>query len=81
MFRRGRIHGIVVYAPVPEVSMFDLTLHVEREDPDLYKSVCDVMLKQSNGPLKSVLKYVKKMGDETRYNLDIWDKLTNNKYF
>ena len=71
MFRRGRIHGIVVYAPVPEVSMFDLTLHVEREDPDLYKSVCDVMLKQSNGPLKSVLKYVKKMGDETRYNLDI----------
>ena len=66
-FRRGKLHGIVVYTPVPEVSMMDLTVHVEHENSDLYNSVCDVMLRNSLGPLKSVLKYVKKMGDETRY--------------
>ena len=66
--RRGKLHGIVVYAPVPEVSMMDLTIHVEREDPDLYRAVCGVMLAQAQGPLSSVLKYVKKMGDETRYS-------------
>ena len=47
--------------------MMDLTIHVEREDPDLYRAVCGVMLAQAQGPLSSVLKYVKKMGDETRY--------------
>ena len=46
--------------------MFDLTLHVEREETDLYTKVCDTMAKQAVGPLKGVLKYVKKMGDETR---------------
>ena len=66
--RRGKLPGIVVYAPVPEVSMMDLTIHVEREDPDLYRAVCGVMLAQAQGPLSSVLKYVKKMGDETRLN-------------
>ena len=65
-FRRGKLHGIVVYAPVPEVSMFDLTFHVEAEEADLYSKVCDTMAKQAAGPLKGVLKYVKKMGDETR---------------
>jgi len=62
---RGRIHGMVVYTPVPEVSMFDLTIHLEKEDPDLYNSVCNLMSRCANGSLKSVLKYVKKMGDET----------------
>ena len=66
IFRRGRLHGIVVYAPVPEVSMFDLTFHVESEEADLYTKVCETMAKQAAGPLKGVLKYVKKMGDETR---------------
>ena len=67
LYRRGKLHGIVVYAPVPEVSMFDLTIHVETEaETDLYKSVCEEMLRQASGPLKNVLKYVKKMGDETR---------------
>ena len=61
----------MVYAPVPEVSMMDLTIHVEREDPDLYRAVCGVMLAQAQGPLSSVLKYVKKMGDETRYSCTI----------
>ena len=65
--RRGKLHGIVVYTPVPEVSMFDLTIHVESEkETDLYKSVCEEMFLQASGPLKNVLKYVKKMGDETR---------------
>ena len=64
--RRGKLHGIIVYAPVPEVSMFDLTIHVEKEEADLYKLVCEEMLRQASGPLKNVLKYVKKMGDETR---------------
>lgn len=67
IFRRGKLHGIVVYTPVPEVSMMDLTLHVETEHAELYKSVCEVMLNHSNGGLKNVLKYVKKMGDETRF--------------
>ena len=55
-----------MYAPVPEVSMFDLTFHVEAEEADLYTKVCDTMAKQAAEPLKGVLKYVKKMGDETR---------------
>ena len=62
---------MVVYTPVPEVSMFDLTIHLEKEDPDLYNSVCNLMSRCANGSLKSVLKYVKKMGDETRYFLPL----------
>ena len=58
-----------MYTPVPEVSMMDLTLHVESEHSELYKSVCELMLNKSNGELRNVLKYVKKMGDETRYEL------------
>ena len=62
---------MVVYTPVPEVSMFDLTIHLEKEDPDLYNSVWNLMSRFANGSLKSVLKYVKKMGDETRYFLPL----------
>ena len=66
LFRRGKLHGIVVYTPVPEVSMFDLTICIEKETKNSYEDVCMEMKKQSEGRLRNVLKYISKMGDETR---------------
>merc|ERR1712106_310751 len=62
---RGRLHGMVVYTPVPEVSMFDLTVGIERETENIYSDVCQEMKKQAEGKLKNVMKYVMKVGDET----------------
>ena len=67
-FRRGKLHGIVVYTPVPEVSMFDLTVHVNCEQADLYQQVCDAVEREARGPLKHVLSYRQRVGDETRYD-------------
>ena len=61
------MHGIVVYTPVPEVSMFDLTICIEKEADPIYNDICQEMRKQAEGMLKNVMKYVVKIGDETRY--------------
>ena len=61
------MHGIVVYTPVPEVSMFDLTICIEKEAEHIYRDICLEMKKQAEGRLKNVMKYVMKMGDETRF--------------
>ena len=63
---------MVVYTPVPEVSMFDLTVGIERETENIYSDVCLEMKKQAEGKLKNVMKYVMKMGDETRYLLTLF---------
>ena len=55
---RGRLHGLVVYTPVPEVSMFDLTVRLEAEGGDLYNAVCSEVERQAAGPLASTVKYV-----------------------
>ena len=57
---------MVVYTPVPEVSMFDLTIGVERESKELYREVCQQMEEAAEGRLKGVLKYVTSLGDESR---------------
>jgi len=62
---RGKLHGIVVYTPVPEVSMFDLTICIEGEAEHIYKDICLEMKRQAEGKLKNVMKYVSKVGDET----------------
>ena len=66
MFRRGRLHGMVVYTPVPEVSMFDLTIGVEKESKELYEEVCSTMEKAAEGTMNGLLKYMIKVEDETR---------------
>ena len=60
------MHGMVVYTPVPEVSMFDLTIGVEREGRELYGEVCQRMEEAAEGRLRGVLKYVTSLGDESR---------------
>lgn len=76
-FRRGKLHGIVVYTPVPEVSMFDLTVHVNCEQADLYQQVCEAVEREARGPLKHVLSYRQRVGDETRYS---WTLVTSVLY-
>jgi len=62
---RGRLHGIVVYTPVPQVSMFDLTVAVENGMKNIYQEVCKEMKRQAESKLKNVLKYVCKVEDQT----------------
>jgi len=62
---RGRLHGMVVYTPVPEVSMFDLTIGVEKESKELYEEVCSTMEEAAEGKMNGVLKYMLKVEDET----------------
>ena len=57
---------MVVYTPVPEVSMFDLTVGVEKESKELYKEVCSAMEEAAEGKMNGVLKYMLKVEDETR---------------
>ena len=57
---------MVVYTPVPEVSMFDLTIHVSTEQAELYQLVCDAIKEEAEGKLKHVLSYRQRVGDETR---------------
>ena len=57
---------MVVYTPVPEVSMFDLTIGVERESKELYQEVCSTMEEAADGNMNGVLKYMVKVEDETR---------------
>ena len=57
---------MVVYTPVPEVSMFDLTIHVNSQEVDLYHQVCEAIRTQAAGPLKHVLNYRHSAGEETR---------------
>ena len=57
---------MVVYTPVPEVSMFDLTIHVNTPTVDLYHQVCQTIRTQAAGPLKHVLSYRASAGEETR---------------
>ena len=57
---------MVVYTPVPEVSMFDLTIGVEKESKDLYEEVCATMEEAAKGKMSGVLKYMVKVEDETR---------------
>ena len=57
---------MVVYTPVPEVSMFDLTIGVEKENKELYEEVCTTMEEAAKGKMSGVLKYMVKVEDETR---------------
>ena len=57
---------MVVYTPVPEVSMFDLTIGVEKESKELYQEVCSTMEEAADGKMNGVLKYMVKVEDETR---------------
>ena len=57
---------MVVYTPVPEVSMFDLTISVEKESKELYEEVCTSMEEAAKGKMSGVLKYMVKVEDETR---------------
>ena len=57
---------MVVYTPVPEVSMFDLTIHVNSQQVDLYDQVCEAFRSKAAGPLKHVLNYRARAGEETR---------------
>ena len=65
-FLHKKFNGSVVYVPTPEVSMFDLTLTLEKNVGDtLYRDVC-LALKEAASvpPLKTVLRYCMKMSDE-----------------
>ena len=57
---------MVVYTPVPEVSMFDLTIHVNSQQTDLYHQVCEAIRAEAAGPLRHVLNYRHRAGEETR---------------
>ena len=57
---------MVVYTPVPEVSMFDLTIHVSSQQADLYLQVCEAIRAEAAGPLRHVLNYRHRAGEETR---------------
>ena len=56
-----------MYTPVPEVSMFDLTIGVENESRELYQEVCATMEEEAEGKMSGLLKYVVKVEDETRW--------------
>ena len=47
--------------------MFDLTISIEKESGQIYQEICQEIKRQSESLLKGVLKYVTKIGDETRY--------------
>jgi len=61
---RGRIHGMVMYTPVPEVSMFDLTVGVDSESSELYREVCRAMKEAAEGKMRGVLKYQPMEGED-----------------
>ena len=58
---------MVVYTTVPEVSMFDLTIGVEKESKELYEEVCSTMEQAADGKMNGLLKYMVKVEDETRW--------------
>lgn len=37
---KGKLHGMCVYVPTPEVSMFDLTVQLNNGGPNIYRDVC-----------------------------------------
>lgn len=39
-YMRGKLHGMCVYVPTPEVSMFDLTIQLDKESETIYRDVC-----------------------------------------
>ena len=65
------MHGMCVYVPSPEVSMFDLTIQVEKASDNIYRDICIKMKEAADGPLRGVLKYCMKMSDENRYTITI----------
>jgi glyceraldehyde 3-phosphate dehydrogenase len=65
-FLHKKFHGLCVFVPTPEVSMFDLTLQLENDSGDtLYRDVC-LALKEaaSEPPMTTVMRYCMKMSNE-----------------
>ncbi len=61
----GRFAGVCVYAPTPEVSMFDLTVRLGEERENLYRDACLAIKRESEaGPLRGVVRYCMKMSEE-----------------
>ncbi len=61
----GRFGGNCVYAPTPEVSLFDLTLRLGETREHLYRDAC-LAVKQAceGGALRGVVRYCMKMSEE-----------------
>ena len=65
-FLHRKFHGIGVFVPTPEVSMFDITLQLENDiGENLYRDVC-LAIKEaaSEPPMKTVMRYCMKMSNE-----------------
>lgn len=52
----GKISGVAVRVPTPNVSMVDLTIYTEK--PATEESICTAFKEASEGPLKGVLGYI-----------------------
>ena len=65
---QGRLSGLLVYVPTPEVSLVTLTLTLNRKSDDLYRDVC-LCLKEAasseGSPYRTVLRYLLKMSEES----------------
>jgi len=61
---RGKLSGMQVYTPVPEVSMFDLTLSLETESKEIFRDVCLEIKDCSQRTHRGIIKYVMKMSNE-----------------
>jgi len=51
----GKLTGMSFRVPVPDVSVVDLTVRLEK--PATYQQICDVMKAQAEGPLKGIMAY------------------------
>lgn len=51
----GKITGMAFRVPVPDVSVVDLTVKLEKECT--YEEICEAMKAAAEGPMKGVLAY------------------------
>ncbi|TRY78150.1 hypothetical protein TCAL_13476 [Tigriopus californicus] len=60
----GKVSGICVYVPTPDVSMLDLTISLKHESDQIYRDVCLKLKEAAEGPLRNVLRYCMKQSDD-----------------
>lgn len=52
---KGKLTGMALRVPVPDVSIVDLTVRVSK--PTTYEAICEAMRTAAQGPMKGILKY------------------------
>jgi len=61
---RGKMTGLVMYCPVPQVSTIDLTMTAECESPNLFRDICLELKEAAESSHQGILKYVLKNTQE-----------------